>query len=40
MGQVLKKISLPTPAVKEDTNRFSFEFSEGFGLWSLIMAKQ
>ena len=25
-------------AFKEDTNMFSNEFREGFGLWSLIMA--
>ena len=36
----LEKISLPTAAFKEDTNKFSTEFREGFGLWSLIMAVQ
>ena len=37
----LEKISLPTAAAfKEDTNMFSTEFREGFGLWSLIMAIQ
>ena len=39
MGE-LEKISLPTAAFKEDTNKFSTEFREGFGLWSLIMAIQ
>ena len=34
------QISLPTAAFKEDTNMFSTEFREGFGLWSLIMATQ
>ena len=28
----LEKNSLPTAAYKEDTNMFSFEFREGFGL--------
>ena len=36
----LEKISLPTAAFKEDTDMFSTEFREGFGLWSLIMAIQ
>ena len=36
----LKKVSLPTVAVKEDTNMFSSEFRESFGLWSLRMAIQ
>ena len=36
----MEKISLPTAAFKEDTNMFSTEFREGFGLWSLIMAVQ
>ena len=36
----LEKISLPTAAFKEDTNMFSSEFRETFGLWSLIMATQ
>ena len=39
MGE-LEKISLLTAAFKEDTNKFSTEFREGFGLWSLIMAIQ
>ena len=34
----LEKISLPTAAFKEDTGMFSTEFTEGFGLWSLIMS--
>ena len=36
----LEKISLPTAAFKKDTNMFSTEFREGFGLWSLIMVIQ
>ena len=36
----LEKISLPTAAFKEDTNMFSTEFREGFGLLYLIMAIQ
>ena len=28
------------PSNKEDTNKFSTEFREGFGPWSLIMAIQ
>ena len=28
----LERIYLPTTAFKEDTNIFSFEFEEGFGL--------
>ena len=28
----LERIYLPTTAFKEDTNMFSFEFEEGFGL--------
>ena len=36
----LEKISLPTAAFKKDTDMFSTEFKEGFGLWSLIMAIQ
>ena len=34
------KNSLKIAAFKEDTNIFSTEFREGFGLWSLIMATQ
>ena len=34
------KISLPTAAFKEDTDVFSTEFREGFGLWSWIIAIQ
>ena len=34
------KISLPTAAFKQDTNMFSTEFREGFGLLYLIMATQ
>ena len=36
----LEKISLPIAAFKENTNMFSTEFREGFGLWYLIMAIQ
>ena len=36
----LEKISLPTAAFKEDTNMFSTEFRECFGLWCLTMAIQ
>ena len=36
----LGNISLPTAAIKVDTNVFSTEFREGFGLWYLIMAIQ
>ena len=31
-----EKISLPNVAFKEDTNMFSSEFREGFGLWSWL----
>ena len=36
----LETISLPAAAFKEDTNKFSIEFREGFGLWFFIMAVQ
>ena len=36
----LEKVSLPTAALKGDTNMFSTEFRESFGLWFLIMAIQ
>ena len=33
-------VTLPTAAVKEDTNIFSSQLRKGFGLWSLTMAIQ
>ena len=35
-----EKCPLPTAAFKKDTNMFSSEFREGFGICSLIMAIQ
>ena len=32
----MEKIPLPTAAFQEDTNMFSTEFREGFGLRSLV----
>ena len=36
----LENISLPTAAVKEDTDMFNSEFREGFGFLSLSIAIQ